>query len=63
MNLAEAFKSIVDIDDAPVVITDLSHTIVYLNPAAPVSYTHLARKINDFFVHFLGLTIYSQFIS
>lgn len=34
MNLQDAFQSIVDTDDAPVVITGLDHTIVYMNPAA-----------------------------
>ncbi len=28
------FKSVIDADDAPVVISDLEHTIVYMNPTA-----------------------------
>lgn len=28
------FKSVIDADDAPVVICDLEHTIVYMNPTA-----------------------------
>ncbi len=28
------FKSVIDADEAPVVICDLSHTVVYMNPAA-----------------------------
>ncbi len=28
------FKSVIDADEAPVVICDLSHTVLYMNPAA-----------------------------
>ncbi len=38
MNLQDAFKSIIGTDDAPVVITGLDHTIVYMNPAAQNRY-------------------------
>lgn len=38
MNLSDAFKSIIDLDTAPVVLTDLSHTIVYMNPSAQSRY-------------------------
>lgn len=38
MNLSEAFKSIVDLDDEPIVITDMDHKIVYLNPTAQKRY-------------------------
>lgn len=32
------FKSVIDADEAPVVICDLSHTVVYMNPAAVMRY-------------------------
>ena len=32
------FKSVIDADDAPVVICDLEHTIVYMNPTAVKRY-------------------------
>lgn len=32
------FKSVIDSDDAPVVICDLEHTIVYMNPTAVKRY-------------------------
>lgn len=32
------FKSVIDADEAPVVICDLSHTVVYMNPAAVKRY-------------------------
>ena len=34
MNLNVFFKSVIDTDKAPVVICDLEHTVVYMNPAA-----------------------------
>lgn len=38
MELGTFFKSVIDSDHAPVVICDLRHTIVYLNPAAAERY-------------------------
>lgn len=38
MNLNSYFKSIVDSDPAPVVICNLEHTVVYMNPAAIARY-------------------------
>ncbi len=32
------FKSVIDADEAPVVICDLSHTVVYMNPTAVKRY-------------------------
>lgn len=32
------FKSVIDADEAPVVICDLSHTVLYMNPAAVKRY-------------------------
>ena len=37
-NLAPFFRSIVEQDPMPVVVCDLTHTIVYMNPAAVVHY-------------------------
>ncbi|MBP3390224.1 MAG: PAS domain-containing protein [Clostridia bacterium] len=37
MELSKLFKSVIDQDTAPVVICDINHTVVYMNPAA-VSY-------------------------
>ncbi|MBE5953417.1 MAG: PAS domain-containing protein [Lachnospiraceae bacterium] len=34
MELLQYFKSIMDEDKAPIVICDLSHTIIYINPSA-----------------------------
>lgn len=34
MELSQFFKSVIDQDRAAVVICDLSHTIIYMNPAA-----------------------------
>ncbi len=34
MELSKYFKSIIDADNAPVVICDLEHTVVYMNPAS-----------------------------
>ena len=36
--LNQLLKSVLDQDRAPVVICDLTHTIVYMNPAADVNY-------------------------
>lgn len=38
MELYELFKSVIDMDTAAVVICDLSHKIVYMNPAAEERY-------------------------
>ncbi|MDD6024266.1 MAG: PAS domain-containing protein [Oscillospiraceae bacterium] len=38
MELAVFFKSVIDQDRAPVVLCDLAHTIVYMNPAATTRY-------------------------
>ena len=38
MELNGFFKSVLEQDAAPVVICDLQHTIVYMNPAAKVRY-------------------------
>ena len=38
MELSTFFKSIIDSDDAPVVICDLEHKIVYMNPSAAQRY-------------------------
>ena len=38
MNLNPYFKSIIDQDREAVVICDLDHTIIYMNPAAVVDY-------------------------
>ena len=37
--LSELFKSIVDQDTAPIVVCDISHIIVYMNPAAVEVYS------------------------
>ena len=50
--MEQFFKSIIDMDIAPIVVCSLEHKIIYMNPAAaesykksggygPVSYTHL----------------------
>ncbi len=39
MELSPFFKSIVDQDDAPVVICDTMHIVVYMNPAAIEHYS------------------------
>lgn len=45
MNLACFFKSVIDADTAPVVICDLEHTVVYMNPASIARYhTDLTGK-------------------
>ena len=38
MDLSKFFKSIIDMDTAPVVICDLEHTVVYMNPASIARY-------------------------
>lgn len=38
MKISVLLKSVVDSDIAPIVICDLSHTIVYMNPAAIARY-------------------------
>ena len=38
MNLLPYFKSVVDQDRCPVVLCDLSHTVLYMNPAAVKRY-------------------------
>ena len=38
MNLTDLFKSVIDADTAPVVICDLEHTVVYMNPASVARY-------------------------
>lgn len=38
MDLAPYFKSVLDQDRAPVVLCDLEHTIIYMNPAAGERY-------------------------
>lgn len=39
MELYEFFKSVIDMDTSAVVICDLSHQIVYMNPAAAERYS------------------------
>ena len=34
MELSKLFKSVIDQDTAPVVICDINHTVVYMNPAS-----------------------------
>ncbi len=38
MNINSFFKSVIDSDSAPVVICDLEHTVVYMNPASVARY-------------------------
>lgn len=38
MELSSFFKSIIDQDTAPIVICDLEHTVVYMNPASITRY-------------------------
>lgn len=38
MELAPFFKSVIDQDTASVVLCDLTHTIIYMNPAAVADY-------------------------
>lgn len=45
MNLNEFFKSVINADKAPVVICNLDHTVVYMNPASIARYhTDLTGK-------------------
>ena len=45
MELSKFFKSVVEQDAAPIVICDLEHTVVYMNPAAITRYhTNLTGK-------------------
>lgn len=45
MNLNEFFKSVINADKAPVVICNLEHTVVYMNPASIARYhTDLTGK-------------------
>lgn len=39
MNLSEFFKSVIDQDTAAVVICNLNHTILYMNPVACAQYS------------------------
>ena len=38
MKLDDCFRSIIETDPAPVVIADLEHTIIYMNPASVRAY-------------------------
>ena len=38
MELSAFLKSVIDIDDAPVVICDINHNIVYMNPSSIKKY-------------------------
>ena len=38
MELSVFFKSVIDRDRAPIVLCDLDHTIIYMNPAAVCKY-------------------------
>ena len=38
MDINSFFKSIIDSDTAPIVICDLEHTVVYMNPASVARY-------------------------
>ncbi|MBQ7898201.1 MAG: fatty acid/phospholipid synthesis protein PlsX [Clostridia bacterium] len=45
MEISPFFKSIIDSDSAPVVICDLNHTVIYMNPASIKRYhTDLTGK-------------------
>ena len=45
MDTRSFFKSVIDSDTAPIVICDLEHTVVYMNPAATACYhTDLTGK-------------------
>lgn len=45
MNLNKFFKSVINADKAPVVICNLDHTVVYMNPASIARYhTDLTGK-------------------
>ena len=43
-NLKEIFKSVLDADRAAVVICDLEHTIIYMNPVAVARYEKWGGK-------------------
>ncbi|MDD6327446.1 MAG: fatty acid/phospholipid synthesis protein PlsX [Lachnospiraceae bacterium] len=45
MELSLLFKSIVDQDNCPIVICDLKHTIVYMNPVADQKYAKHGGKL------------------
>ncbi len=38
MGISEFFKSVIDSDEAPVVICDINHNIVYMNPSSIKKY-------------------------
>ena len=38
MNINTFFKSVIDADKAPIVICDLEHNVVYMNPSAVARY-------------------------
>lgn len=38
MKITDYFKSVIDIDNAPIVICNLEHTVVYMNPASIAGY-------------------------
>lgn len=38
MEITAFFKSVIDSDNAPIVICDLNHIIVYINPVAEIRY-------------------------
>lgn len=38
MELFNFFKALIDVDKAPIVICDMEHTVVYMNPAAVKRY-------------------------
>ncbi len=44
MELKDLWKSVIDADRAAVVICDLNHTIVYMNPAADSNYAKYGGK-------------------
>lgn len=44
MLLNALFKSLVDQDETPIVICDLNHTMVYLNPVAKAYYSKYSRE-------------------
>lgn len=39
MQISDFFKSVIDSDDAPVVICNLEHNIIYINPSAAERYS------------------------
>lgn len=44
MDLSVYFKSIIDEDISPIVICDLNHTVIYMNPSAVKRYKDLCGK-------------------